>query len=217
MSLLISMRGRLVAVTTGLPNTICHATRSLADGSGSPGTPPLEAIPGGSKLLVTADSVLQRCASRGRSLCRLPSIAEALPRWHICTPRAPHTMAAAAARQHSSLSFTGKQQPAASRLSGTEVWAATTVRPGPGQYPLAGSIGTQAESKRASAPGVSFPRAPREHVGLRTASPGPKFGATSSMGRQHVSKRPSAPMSSFGTSTRDKAALLYSIASARVR
>lgn len=72
------------------------------------------------------------------------------------------------------------------------------------------SFGRQVTSLSRTLPRVKFARGGR-FLAEQRRSPGPVYGAPSSLSRQVVSKRASAPAHGFGTSNRDMALKMYAV------
>ncbi len=91
------------------------------------------------------------------------------------------------------------------------MWSKTT-RPGPAEYRIAGSMGSQVDSTRRSHSAVPFGTEARANTTINheeSKGPGDTRGH-SSVSRQVESTRPSAARAHFGTSTREHGSIMYS-------
>lgn len=90
------------------------------------------------------------------------------------------------------------------------MWGVTTARPGPGAYALGGSVGPQVLSTLPSVPHVAFSKLSdnREGSNLLTSY---SQGAIYSPNVSALSGCPAVPRTLIGTSTREHAAIMYSV------
>lgn len=108
--------------------------------------------------------------------------------------------------------FIGPYQPTGSRMNYSRVWS-KTIRPGPADYSLRGSMGGQVDSTKISHHASPFAKDERGNVTMNvTYSRGPaqSNGGPSVGQRQLVSAHKNAPRSHFGTSTREHSNIMYS-------